>query len=234
MRSGSVAVWILPSHHEDFVIGDNLGLDAETVSERALMIARDAAGLQAERYPDVAAGWMSLAADVGLGERYERVVIARQGERRRVTLDITAVDRLRGIVRGGLHPTSEETVRGVLYEANFEALSAKLRTGTNDVVEVRFDLDQAVEIKRELREATELEGEVTLEPRTNRITSIHVRRIERPEQLRFREFWAAKSVPELIAEQGIAPVTHPHELSIERITDADWTAFRREALGIEA
>jgi hypothetical protein len=101
------------------------------------------------------------------------------------------------------------------------------------VVEVRFDLDQAEKIKHELREATELEGDVTLEPSSNRIASIHVRRIERPEQLRFREFWASKTVTELIAEQGVSPVVDAAELAIERISDEDWTAFR-EALGIEA
>jgi hypothetical protein len=229
VSSGSVVVTLLPSRHEVFRLGDNLGLDAETVSQRALAISREAATDRASDYPDVARGWIELADRLGVGRQYQRVVI-RAPDRDPVTLDQDAHVALRGMLATTLAGVEGDTVRGVLYEANFETLTAKLRNQRGETVEVQFDLDHAAEIKEALRNPTTIAGRATYDRRTNRLVSVQLEQLVRPVQLAAEEFWADRPVREILREQGVSPVKEPALLQLEGVSQEEWEDFF-EALG---
>ncbi len=232
IRSGSVAVSILPAPHHDFPLGDNLGLDAETVSALALGIAVRAAAEEAETYPDVARAWSDLGHEVGIGARYERVTInPPQGSS--VVIDKNNLKRLTEIADARLRSQSTDTVRGVLYEANFETSTAKLRTSRHELVEVRFAVDVADQIKDALRNPTTLVGEVTFDSKENRAISVEVRQVERPYQLGLEDFWTTPTVADLLTTQGVEPIMDPSVLIVPEISDDDWERLR-ESLAIDA
>lgn len=231
IRSGSVAIAFLPSRHDVIPLGDNLGLDAESVSEAALGIAAQAAGDRAVQYPDVARAWAELGDAIGIGKRYERVVVSPPGQPR-IVVDEQALKRLADVARSKVRTGQEETVRGVLYEANFETFTARLRTQQNDAIDVSFAADLADEIKEALRNPATLVGEVVFDPRVNRAISVTVRRVERPFQLGLEDFWSHKTVAELMAEQRVEAITDTEQLVADAISEEDWASFR-EVLGIE-
>lgn len=124
IRSGSVEFVFAPAPQE--VGPHTLGLDVASLSQRALVIAAAAAGEQAGDYRDVARAWLDTADSVGVGVRYERIrVFADQVET--AVIDPPALDRLRAVTGRGLR-SIPATLQGRLYEANFDARTATLRT----------------------------------------------------------------------------------------------------------
>lgn len=232
LSSGSVVVTFLPSQHEVFRLGDNLGLDAETVSQRALAISSDAAGPKAGGYPDVARQWVELSNRLGVGRRYRRVVIRPPG-RPSVEIDADSRARLRDIVAKTRAGFEGDSVRGVLYEANFEALTAKLRNQRDEVVEVRFDLEDADAIKEALRNPATIVGRAIYDRKTNRLLSIQLEELLQPVQTLADELWEHRPIRQVLREQGIGPQREPGRLQMDGVTDEEWDSFF-EALGIEA
>lgn len=229
VRSGSVLLTFVPSKPtplgSPLELGLGLGLNAETVSERALSIARDAAGDRAEAYPDVAGAWADLADRVGVSQRYQRVVVSAHGDPRVSVVDAVARDHLRSIAEGNLRSMGADVVRGVLYEANFETLKAKLRNQRGDVVDVEFDLDQASDIKEALRNPTTVSGKATYDRRSMRILSVRLERIERPVQLLAEDFWTDRPVAELMRDRTSTAVREPASLRMPDVSTAEWSAF---------
>jgi hypothetical protein len=231
VSSGSVVVTFLPSQHEIFRLGDNLGLDAETVSQAALSIARDAAGPRAADFADVARQWVELGDRMGLGRRYQRVVI-RAPDRDPVTLDQDAKTVLKDVIASTVAGVEGDTVRGVLYEANFETLTAKLRNQRAEMIEVQFDLEHASEIKEALRNPTTVVGRATYDRRSHRLLSIQLEAMVRAIQTLADDFWEHRPARELLLERPARSAARPKSLKLEGVSDAEWDSFF-EALGLE-
>jgi len=223
LRSGSVE-FVFASAPD---LTEALGLPWHdgSLNERALAIAAEAAGPAAERYPDVAEAWVSLAYDLQVGTRYERMRFLVEGG------EVAVIDAARlatlasSAVREAVRPY-ESRLQGRLFEANFDARSAQLRGPSGDVVRVEYDDELADEIYRVLRVTADLAGEVSYDPTTMRATSIHVRQIERPVQLAMDDFWSTPSIAQLIQEQGLRPISDPRSLVSEGLTASDWEELR--------
>jgi hypothetical protein len=233
ITSSSVHLTMLPSPHEVIQLGDNLGLDAESVSERALAIARDAAHDRAATYPDVANAWVELAERVGVGKRYTRVVVSAARDDRAAVLDVTAIERLRRLADDTLRGMATDMVRGVLYAANFETLTAKLRNQVGDVVDVDFDIDHAPEIKEALRNPTTISGSATYDRRTNRIATVRLEAIAQPVQLLADDFWTDPAIEGLLAGKAVGPLSDPTKMRLAGLNDDEWESFF-EALVVES
>jgi hypothetical protein len=231
IATGSVVVTLLPSHHEVFRLGDNLGLDAETVSQRAMAISHEAAGPRAADYADVARQWVELSDRVGIGRQYRRVVVQAPG-RDPVSIDAETKVSLREIVATTLAGVEGDTVRGVLYEANFETLTAKLRNQRGEAVDVQFDLEHAGAIKEALRNPATIAGRATYDRKSQRLLTIQLDELIQPVQTVADELWQHRPIRQLLKEQGIGPTRDPGELQIEGVSDEEWDSFF-EALGIE-
>jgi hypothetical protein len=226
VTSGSVQVAFVPSKSEVFQMGDNLGLDAETVSQRALVIVRASAGPDADAYPDVAKAWTELAQRLGVGQRYGRISItAEDGEP--VVIDSQSLGRLAEVAERTIPGVNADHVRGVLFAADFEKLTAKLRTSSLELVDVEFDLEHADAIKEALRDLTAIQGHATYDRRTHRLISVHVEEIVRPVQLEAEDFWTDRTIPQLLAEQGVGPAD-PAALRIEGVSEEDWAMLLEE------
>lgn len=229
IRSGSVAISVLPALGPAFPIGDSLALVAETASERALSIVYQAVGSSSASYPDVAALWAEVGEGLGIGERYTGISI-EPVDRARVTLDRPAIDRLRATAQHAQRAVTRNLVTGVLYEADFEAFTAKLRDPTRSSVSVKFDAGSAGAIKEALRGRTTLVGHVTYDAKAGRVVSVRVERVEEPLQLTADDFWAEKSVESIVREQGIQALDDAASLRMDGVSDEDWATFF-EALG---
>lgn len=197
-----------------------------SLNERALAIAAEAAGPAADRYPDVAEAWVSLARDLRVGDRYERIRFLADDDREVAVIDETGLATLAdAAVREAVTPY-ESRLQGRLFEANFDARSAQLRGPTGDIVRVEYDDELADDIYRVLRVTANLAGEVSYDPTTMKATSIHVRQIERPVQLGMDDFWSSPSIAQLIHEQGLRPIADPRALVAEGLTASDWEELR--------
>lgn len=227
IRSGSVIVEIRPSKSAEFTLADeNLGLDAKDVSRRALEIARQALRDEdAYKYPDVAGIWVGIADRLAIGERYERIVVAESGQPP-AALDRRAAERLRSIAERAVPAEGRNIVRGVLFAADFEKLTAKLRLPNRSLVDVTFDLDHADDIKHALRNLTTVAGHATFDRRSNRLVSIRLEDIEQPVQLQLGgEFWVDKSAGQLLSEQAVVAVEDPAWFQIPDVSEEEWDRF---------
>jgi hypothetical protein len=225
IESSSVLVTIAPSKSEAFFLGDNLGLDAKDVSEQALVIASDTVKSAGARYPDVARVWVDLADRVGIGKRYERVVIVEAGDLP-VILDAKVTERLRDVSERTLHGMGTDVVDGVLFAADFEKLTAKLRLGDKSLVDVAFDLEHADDIKQALRNRTTIAGHAEYSRKTHRILSVRLQRLDKPQQLTLGgEFWVETSARQLLEEQGVTRPLDPAWFRIDGITPSEWDEY---------
>jgi hypothetical protein len=164
---------------------DTFGLEVETLGELALARALNvAAGDSAE--PDIAEAFTDWADELGIGARYTAVNLesSNGASPRRVVVDPPAVERLRGVAARRVTAPREDTLTGLLFEADFERDTAHLRAPDGASVAVRFGAELSDEIHRALRQRTSLVGEVHYDPVTNHAISIRLREISRPAQLR--------------------------------------------------
>lgn len=125
--------------------------------------------------------------------------------------------------------TRDDTVTGIVYEADFERNRAHVRTATGDNVVVDFGPELRDDIQRALRHRASLVGEVDYDPVTTRIKAIHLREIRQPEQLTLRigpeEFRHNATVEELRAVQHVMPITSLDAIQDASITDEEAAAF---------
>jgi hypothetical protein len=125
-------------------------------------------------------------------------------------------------------PTSrDETLVGVLFEADFEGNTAKLRLANGGVVTVNFSLDLADDIQEALRSRARLEGVVRYHPRTAQASSVELRTVVRNTQLALDgdAFWQSPTFAELQAGQGTTGRVDPDDLGISDLTDDERAAF---------
>ena len=118
----------------------------------------------------------------------------------------------------------------VLFEADFERHSARVRTQDDGVVELVFEEEQAPAIKEALRERSQFRGEVSFDPITNSVKSVRLSEITRFEQLLLGDdgsqvFWHPLSFDELVATQGTTPIESFDHLRDESLYDSEYQKF---------
>jgi hypothetical protein len=226
IEPGSVqSVLVLPALQAE----GPLGLDVETLGEQALELALSTLeGTTA--MPTVADALAGIGESIGLGSRYDSVSLRheRNGRSKTVILDRDATRRLRLAAQATVDE-SVDLVIGTLVEADFERMSARLRTPDNTQIRVQFDNALADAIQEGLRHQAGFEGLVSYEEATGRATGIELRSVTRTEQLLIgvdeSEFWRERTVEELASDQGITPATSAGDLYDGDATESEIDAF---------
>jgi hypothetical protein len=209
IEQGSVVgVLELPEEAAD---DETLDLDVPSLGELALGSALATAAGEETEQRDVAQAFVQLADDVGVGTRIAALTLEEDSPagRKCVTLDRLARDRLYEVASAG--PQSrDDSLIGVLVEADFESNTAHLRTTGGQRITVRFEPDLADSIQDGLRRQAELIGEVSYDPKTREAHAVSLRRIVQGEQLTMGldggNFWTPREIHELAAEQHVSPV----------------------------
>lgn len=205
---------------------DGFELEATTLSELAWSALLDSVTDHDDSRIDVVRAVAELGTKVGIGTRYDAVeLIDENATHRSVRIDGPKYRQLRAVANSA-PGTREATVVGSLVEADFERMSARVRTPAGDAVVVEFDDALADAIQEALRRPMQFEGVVSYDPNTLVVRTVRVRAIRRPEQLLLIsdpwEFWRRHSIAELAQQKGITPVTnieilHDHELSADDV-----------------
>lgn len=204
---------------------DQLDVEVPTLGESAL-IAALRIGAGEDEDVDVARAFVRLAERVGVGTRYETITFETSlpGVPREVHIDSAARGRLEALMQASAAPRADALV-GMLFEADFESFTAKLRAQDGQVVAVRFDEDQADDVKQALRGRAQLVGEVTYDPATSQAVRVDVRAIATAEQLGMNldtgVFWTDVTVEQIRVERGIRPVGDPDVLLAADLTDEE-------------
>jgi hypothetical protein len=231
VEEGSVVpVLELPDAAEE---SGRLDLGDEALGEVALRALLEAADVQEGTNPTVASALLEVADSVHVGDRYEAIefkVAANGRPGRKARVDGDARRRLRSYVDNTMSPAVRpDVVVGVLFEADFEKKTARLRSPTNQVVEVRFDDDLADDIQAALRQQATLRGEVSYDPKDHIARSVALREVVRGEQLVLGldadEFWREHTFAELAAIQGSGQPIDPSTLYDAEATDEEREAF---------
>lgn len=202
---------------------DQLDVDAATLGESA-MIAALRTGAGEEDDVDIARAFVRLTDRLGIGTRYEAVAFETSlpGAPGEVRIDAVARRRLEAVVDSGAAQRAD-TLVGVLFEADFESFTAKLRAHDGQAITVRFDEDQADDIKQALRSTARLVGEVTYDPATSLAIRVDLRTLTTAEQLSMDletdDFWTDLTVDQLRAQQGVQPVEDPDVLLAVDLSD---------------
>ena len=210
---------------------DTLGLDDRRLGEAAVETTLDVAEDRLDAAGDVPAALRSLADELSIGVRFDRIVfeLERRGRTRTVILDPAGRDRLARMVEREHAHRGDEIVVGTLFEADFEKRTAQLRTPDSRLVRVEFSEELADDIQEALRQQARFEGRVTYDKRTSTVLSVGLYRIVRSEQLVMGgervDFWRNQSLADLQQEQGVAPVTSVTVLRDEEATQEEIEAF---------
>ncbi|MGC5019979.1 hypothetical protein [Micromonospora sp. DT47] len=181
---------------------------------------------------ELAAAVAQMAAELGIGDRNTSITLVdefatRAGqEPRRARIDAAVRERMQRV--GDQAPASrDETLVGVLFEADFEGNTARLRLANGSVVTVNFSPNLADNIQEALRSRARLEGHVSYHPRTAQATSVELRAVSRSTQLELDvdSFWESHTFAGLQAAQGITGRVDPAALGITDLTDDERAAF---------
>jgi hypothetical protein len=116
---------------------------------------------------------------------------------------------------------------GLLFEADFEEETARLRLPDGGVVTVAFTPDLADDIHEALRSQARLDGLVRYDSRTSQATHVELRAVERSMQapLDAEAFWRSESFATLQAAQGRTGHVDPTALAINDLTDRERADF---------
>lgn len=204
---------------------DQLELDVAGLGEAAVIATlRTALGEMDDA--DVAGALLRVSEQMGIGTRYDAISFDTDipGAPPNARIDAETRSRLATAASTSPPPRSEALV-GTLFEADFESMSAKLRTPDGARVSVTFDDEQADDVYEALREHSQLIGEVTYDRRSARALSVDLRHITLAEQLRLGletgDFWADQSIDELRRLHGVEPVEDPASLLAADMTDEE-------------
>jgi hypothetical protein len=165
---------------------DSLQLEGSSLGELGAQVALSALGASAVDYPDVAEAWINLAAEVGIGARHKSLELHQEvlGGVRSAVLDsekkTEVAEKLKQLPAFELR---RDLLIGVLVEADFEAMTARLRTPSGDRVQVNFDPALSDDIQMALRHSASLVGEIRFNTDTASAVSVHVKAITAPKQL---------------------------------------------------
>ena len=159
----------------------------------------------------VAGGLADLADQLDIGRRHSALRFTMEGGSvgsRSAVLDSKTRTRLHRVAAAA-PVTAPAGVGGTLMEADFERLTARLRTSDNRTVRVTFTAEQADDIQSALRQQAHFDGVVTFDATTNQATGIQLRAVRRTRQLGLDldggEFWTRPTIADLAAAQGVGP-----------------------------
>lgn len=209
---------------------DSFDFHASTLGEMGLVAALKTATGQAAD-PDVAAAFVKMVDQIGVGVRYDAVTFDTdvRGAPADVTLDVSARERLERIAAKASPEVRPDTLVGVLVEADFERFSARLRSPDSRSVAVNFDENLADDIQEVLRSPAELVGEIEYDAETSRAVKVELRAITRAEQLAMHldpgDFWEDVTIEDLQGQHGTEPISVDVELGDPELTDEEADAF---------
>lgn len=182
----------------------------------------------------LAAAVAQMASELGIGDRNTSITLTDStslicGQPRRAKIDAVVRARMQRISERRAD-VRDETLVGVLFEADFEGNTAKLRLASGGVVTVSFETDLADEIQEALRSQTGIEGLVHYDGRTTQARTVELRAVVRNIQLELNadSFWQPLSFETLKSEQNTAGVVDPDDLAIGDLTDDERVAFLAE------
>ncbi len=221
IERGSVVAVLQPPPRVE--TDDRLALSDEGLGELAIDSALATLLGEETAHNDVADVFVRMADEVGVGRRFDAITFEHADRRRQVTA------RLDGPRRGELfevarpEPRAEDdTVIGVLVEADFESLTARLRTVTGAKTTVSFAAELANGVQEALRSKARLRGEVCYDPTSAEARSIELHEIIRGDQLALGlepgEFWLHRTIDEAATAAGVQPVNDVEVLRDHRAT----------------
>lgn len=154
----------------------------------------------------IARALADLGDSLGIGDRYDELLVQSRRSNRVLRLDSASRARYRQLADSPLSQQPDVLV-GSLREADFDRRTARLRTAANETVVVSFPPDLDDDVHEALRSQAQFEGEVTYDPATAAAKRVHLRRISAPLPLPFDSgaFWTSVSVEELAAAQSVGP-----------------------------
>ena len=187
---------------------DSLGLEGSSLGELGAQVALSALGASAIDYADVAEVWIQVADEIGIGTRHDRLELVQSlpGGERTAVLDGERRFKIASLLRElPLFELRRDMVIGVLVEADFEAMTARLRTPSGDRLQVTFDPSLSDDIQFALRHSASLLGEIRVNTETATAVSVHVRSVNAPQQLELTlarpEFLEHASIMDLVDRQ---------------------------------
>jgi hypothetical protein len=222
-RGSVVAVLEAPERTPEpgrFELADQ-GLGRLAIDKALDIAAGDERGM-----PDVADAFVRMADEVGVGRRYEAISLeqARAGRPKTVRIDCVSLERLKAEARRPAD-AKDDSVTGVLVEADFESGTARLRGSGGGRTQVQFPVELADEIQQALREPARLRGEVRYDPKTSEARSVQLQEIVRGDQLALGldpgDFWTSPTIAEIADELGVAPISDTETLRDLDATDDD-------------
>ena len=209
---------------------DDVATLGQSALDRLLDVVAD--GKAETANPLIASAVLDVTDKLQVGERYDAIEFdevpnGNSPHLRRVRIDGAVRARLRVYVdEASALAARPEGLAGVLFEADFERRTAKLRTPTG-VVEVSFSEEHDNPIHAALRQNSTVQGEVFYDPRTHIAKTVELRSITRGiEQLAIDPgaFWRELSISDLARQQGSGRPADP-----ESLYDADATEEERNA-----
>ena len=176
----------------------------------------------------LAAAVAQLADELGIGERNDTLTVGEPDPGRpQAVIDKATGQRMRQLAqRPPAH--REDAVVGLLFEADFERYTARLRLPGGGIVTVNFPAELADDVQQALRAETQLEGWVRYDTRTGAATSVETATVVRAEQLLLDDGWSFKdnpSVAELQQRQGVAGPPDLAKLIANDLNDEERDAF---------
>lgn len=207
-----------------------LDLDDVQLADSAISTVIDVLEGSETGFPEATAVLSQLAEDLDIGERYETLSLTQPGDvPREAVMDTSARSRLSVAVQRRTRSDDGGTLVGILYEADFEKNTARLRTPLGDSVTVRFDDSHATSIKEALREQAQLQGSVTYNEATAAIVSVELAKIASAAQLGLmpdmENFWMSQSLEELAESQGVNVIDRIEVLRDDTITEKEVEDF---------
>ena len=232
IKEGSLVLELAPpdalSGHEA-VEQEALDLDDSLLAESAIRTVIEVLSGSETGFPETTMAINQLAEDLDIGERYDALALTQPGDvPHEAVLDSTARKRLSAAAQQPTRSDDAGALVGILYQADFEKNTARLRTPYGASVSVRFDDDHAQRIKEALRESSQLQGRITYSQTTSAIVSVDLTEITPTEQLvmpDIEDFWVKRSLEELAEAQGVGVVESIKMLQDDTISDEEAEAF---------
>jgi hypothetical protein len=213
---------------------DELPLTLEDLSGAAFAeLTRAIQGGADDTDVELAAAVAQLGDELGIGERNDQLSLGEVGaDLHSEPSNVFIIDggvrqRMRAISRRPLR-AQDDTLVGVLVEADFERRTARLQPPIGGAVTVTFTDEMADELYRALRQPAQLQGHVRYDAKTATAKDIELHRVSRAEQLALdgQAFFERLTIEDLAARQGIpGPVLDPSELSDPELTADERAAF---------
>ncbi len=233
ISEGSLVLELAPP---DEPADQTLDLDDTQLADSAIRKVIDVLDGSESNFPAATAALSELAENLDIGERYKALGFSQPGDMpRAAVLDATSRRRLSEAAQRRTHSDDSKALVGILYEADFEKSTARLRTSFGDSVVVRFDDSHAPRIKEALREQARLQGSVTYDDTSASVVSVELAEINSVEQLELLagvgDFWALPSLEDLADAQGVCVVDRIEVLRDETISEEEANAFLA-ALGL--